>query len=631
MTNKLLSDDNALEKFIQERKEQMLDEQKRFHEEWEYAESQVNSNITEDEMREGLNISLSRMIIEYALAEELNAFSSIEFISPDAEERHIEVMVNAAKDDVLERNMYDYEVMKAKRARRIYGVCPMFVRYESKTLVTKDLEFNGIDEVWHDTMQVEDGIKITAITDPRNFLLDPAAEDIHTAEDCALMIRLTKAQFDNAFSDQKYKKLEVEENVLNQPHAELNLLTTTQDQKISNQAMVDVLYYWNVEHKIYAILAGGKIIYKSNIPYWHQQLPFAAMHMYRRSGTFWSMGVPKVLEHIETSYNELVRETLRAAKLSFPIITTGETTMLDATNLQHYPGLILPGGKDNIQLQALGSVPGEVYGLLDELKKQAILATGVNFEQVYDTKSDRVGIESLKKESQVLLITSNVRQNEQIFLARLGFLLERTIQQYYPVPQIVPLTNAVQMEEFDKTDQKMLGDKLVGVRYRQVRLTDMMLNETRDGERWKLSADKNKGKGYFYARPEYLRSRSPLLTRVIRPSAMGGSKEAKKLAAQELLAIATDANALATQSQQPPVFDIQGIGSIIAELSEFPVDRILAKGTQPTAESKIRQTLSPLQELFSQPQTFTPPTNVLPQEGVAPANSGANPQPIPAQ
>lgn len=630
--NILKQTDEEIFSYVHNRVDEMAKHQKNFHDEWKYAEDCVGEVNSKDDLHEGVNISLSRMIIEYALAEESNAFSNWEYYELDRSERHIATMVNAAKDDVLEKNMWDNEAHRVRRARRVYGIGTVFVRYEYKEIETSDLDMvetlpDGTQkETWVDSKEVEDGIKITAITDPRTFYLDPAALDVHEAEDCALRSTMTKAQFENLFPEKKYPNAkDVSTRALNDSADSFDVLVgNPKSDNGSSQEMVDVYYYWNKELKVFVILAGKTILYKSKMPYWHQSLPFATMHMYRRPNTFYSMGVPKVLEYIEIPYNEMVKETVRAAKLTFPVLTTESGSMVSMHGIEHYPGMVLEGMKDKISLQALGSVPGEVYQLIDELKKQAILATGVNFEQVYDTKSDRVGIEALKKESQLLLINANIRQNEQVFLGRLGYLLERTIQQSYPVPRIKEITPA-EVDSVDSVDQREYDGRLYKLEYRQVRITDLLLTEKKSSDgSMMLSQDTHSGKGYFPGRPEYLRSRSPLLTRIVRPSAMGGSKEAKKLAAQELLSIASDVNALEKQNnpEAAPIFNLQGIGRIIAELSEFPVDRILVQPSEKTsAQEAVKKILTPMQELFTQTQTF-PQQNAMVQDQQTATGSG---------
>ncbi len=148
----------------------------------------------------------------------------------------------------------------------------------------------------------------------------------------------------------------------------------------------------------------------------------------------------------------------------------------------------------------------------------------------------------------------------------------------------------------------------------------MKIKEHADEEKGLFTlTNEGAGNSYILARPEYIRTTSKLDIRAVRPSAMGSSKEAKKLTLVELSNHALAVNLQQTQSQQPPIWDMDYLETQIAEAYEIPSKKAIKsqqKGSGNTAQEAIRKVAAPYNQgfkdktSFQQQQPSTPPVNV---------------------
>lgn len=632
---------------------EMLAAQQPFHKEWDDAKKIYESEIVPDPLKESFKVNLSHLVIDAGMSEEIDAFPDITIDIQEPGDKQKVPLLNAAKKYALARANWDKVKMNALRVRRIYGICPVRISYERTTRKIKErvpikgddgMKLSFREKIDHP----KDDIIMEVIDNPRRFLIDDNSYDLdENTTDCALITDVNWSAFQQKVQhDIRYKNIQFvrpgHDYRFDKDGAEV---APNQNMQETMNKKVRLIEYWNRDLDVYYIFANGVLIYEGCLDD-HKELPFAVLHMYRRPHSFYSKGIPKLIESLEAAYNSVMRAEVRATKLAFPVLATEEDANLDPRQVMGYPGVLLEGGKDRVELMQLGSVPGEVYKLKDKIEELLIWTTGVNFKQIYGEQSDRVGIEALKKESMLARVNANLRENEANFVVRLGGLLIKLIMQHYPVPTIKRLAGDEDTKQYRAKEliKDETGKAVAVYQYRKIPVEGMNLKEKIDESKGVFSLS-NEGSedSYILARPEYIRTQSHLDIRPIRPSAMGSSKEAKKLTFIELSdhAIAVNQAAMtmgATQgppgpdgmpAQQPgkPIWNLEYLQEKLAEAHELPVEKVImskSKDEEESAVSRVEKIGNAFNSsFFTPPSGPTPgqPAGSFPMQGMGPAQN----------
>lgn len=580
--------------------EDMYPEQSSYHQEWDDA-TQIYEAYTEPRKnRPNFTLPISHMLIETALAEEVDAFPDIELEAQDDDDISKLPILNASKKYALDRANWEATKIDARRICRIYGLAPVRISYiretrkikQRKVIKGDDGHMIAYEEVWDYPV---DDIMFEVIDNPRRFMIDPSVRDIndHRTSDCALTTEVSWEAYRQSVQHNRfYKNLKFVKPGSNY-HLDFEGRMVPPDVGAVDhrQRNVTILEYWNQKTDEYAVIANGVLIRHGPLPDDHKTLPFAVMHMYRRPHTFYSKGVPKLVESIEAAYNKMMNATTQAVGLSFPIIVTSEDAGIDPRAIAAYPGVVFEGALDKLDLKQLGSVPSEVYAYAEKLEAWLIWTSGINFQNIFGEQSDRVGIEALKKEGMLARVNFNLRDNEANFVVRMADLLIADIQQYYPamrIRAIAPKEDVTQVAEdkkvYDRETKKVRGileqrriPIEAGVAFKEV--------ESNEKGVFELQAEMSDKKSYILARPEFIRTKTKLMCHSVRPSAMGSSKEAKKLMLQELMSTALDVNGAVSQLEADPetgapgkpVFNMRYLATRLVEAFELPIDKTITE------------------------------------------------------
>lgn len=634
---------------------ELLPAQQQFWTEWDDARKIYEAWIQPDplRLRETFKVPWSHTIIDAATAEEVDAFPDFAIDTQEGEDKQKLPILNAAKKYALQRANWEKVKHEALRLRRIYGWCAVRISYSRETRIIKqrkpvkgdDGMMIGYDEVidypWDD-------IRLEVIDNPRRFLVDDGAHEIDDvsgrgADDCALITDLSwlsfreMVQYDKRFKNTQFVKPGAEYWV----NDKMEIVQPDQNVVADQSKRVRLIEYWNRRTDEYIVIANGVLIRYCPLVDDHKELPFAVMHMHRRPHSFYSKGIPKLIESLEAVYNAVMQAEVRATKLAFPILRMDEDSTADPRSVAQYPGVVFEAAKDSMELLQMGSVPGEVYQLKDKIESLLVWVTGVNYQQLFSKdESDRVGIEALKKESMLARVNANLRENEANFVVRIGNLLIQDIMQYYPVPKIRRLMPADDLGKLGKEKihwegtvlPRLVKDKKTklprGVwELRKIPVEGLQIREQANEEKgvFTLFNEGSSGNSYILARPEYIRTASKLDIQAVRPSAMGSSKEAKKLTMLELSAHALNVNQLNMkeneQGQPVPtaIWDMEYLEKEVAEAYELPVKKAILSEKEKDgrqAQKALEQVAGAYTQKFKDKATFaqqtmpTPPMNV---------------------
>jgi len=620
--------------------------QQHYHQEWDDAITILEAEIPEDptNTKERFRIPWSHTIIDTAVAEELDAFPDIAVDTQEATDKQKLPLIDAAKKYALSRTNWDKVKQQALRLRRVYGHVPVRIYFCRETRIIKQRKpVKGDDGITIKTEEVIDypwdDIKIEIIDNPKRFLIDDAAKDIDEAEDCMLETEMSWAQFKQMVQhDKRYQNIEYVQPGCAYRLDDKHMLTSPLSLIPDETKRVVVLEYWNKYRDEYVVMANNVLIRPTCLLDDHKELPFAVLHMHRRPHTFYSKGIPKLIESLEAAYNAIMQAEVRATKLAFPILATSDDSVVDPRSIASYPGVVLDGAKDNIELMQLGSVPGESYKLKDKIEELLIWVTGINYQQLFGEQSERVGIEALKKEGMLARVNANLRENEANFIVRLGNLLIQDIMQYFPAPKIRRLMAEEDISDLEEDEIVRDKDKnpIAKLEKRKIPMDGMKIIEEEDKSKksFSLRLDPS-GNSYILARPEYIRTKSRLDVRAVRPSAMGSSKEAKKLTLSELLNTAITVNGSSLQVNPETgvasgklVWDLEALSKELAEVNDLPVKKVIVSEQRDegrSATSAMEELKKKFQQTFKSPEPQAMPQEEgMPQGPAQPPMSGTD-------
>lgn len=602
---------------------EMLPAQQPFWTEWDDAKKIYEAWIQPDplRLRESFKVPWSHTIIEAATAEEIDAFPDFAIDTQEGEDKQKLPILNAAKKYALQRANWEKVKQEALRLRRVYGLCPVRISYSRETRIIKQRKpvkkdggimvgyDNVVDYPWDD-------IRFEVIDNPRRFLIDDSARELDDtsgrgADDCALITDLSWLAFrDMVRHDSRFKNVEfVKPGSEYWVNDKMEIVAPEQGAPDMSKK-VRMIEYWNRRTDEYVVICNGVLIRYCPLVDDHKDLPFACLHMHRRPHSFYSKGIPKLIESLEAVYNAVMQAEVRATKLAFPILRMDEDGTVDPRSVAPYPGVVLEAAEGSVELMQLGTVPREAYALKDKIESLLVWVTGVNYQQMFSAnQSDRVGIEALKKETQLARVNLSLRENEANFIVRVGTLLIQDIMQYYPVPKIRRLLPADDLELLSKEKMnwegtimpRLIKDKGVvkGVwEMRKIPIEGMQIKEQANEDKgvFTLLNEGSSGNSYILARPEYIRTVARLDIHAVRPSAMGSSKEAKKLTLLELSNHALAVNMQQAQMQKEPIWEMDYLEKQIAEVYELVEKKAivsLASKDGKTAQKAIQEIASP--------------------------------------
>lgn len=264
---------------------------------------------------------------------------------------------------------------------------------------------------------------------------------------------------------------------------------------ITNQE-VEVLHYYNRSIDAYWVVANNVCIHDGPLPTKHKELPFVPVYEYRRPGSFWGMGIPKVVhflsEERKTIRNlNLDRQKMQINKMflhnnAFDIddedmVTRPHGVISVDTNGQDIRGAMVP--------LEYGDTPASAFRSEEILLEDIRRAHGID-DRIQGVQAGGTATEAaILKESSMKRINMISLTNEMSSLVRIGRLKWSNIQFYYGVPRMEKI-----IEDNKTRDQKVY--RTISVKGRAFRIAD-------DNGKKVLKMDDVKGFSAVTLKPEY--------------------------------------------------------------------------------------------------------------------------------
>lgn len=507
--------------------------------------------------RAGVVLPLGKAIIETAQAQESKnppsfAYSPSEFKEDEAKARILETVVTKHTWYQKYVNL-DQKLDIMNQDKMILGTMYQYVGYRKMYRVNRKFKkgtkpsegkFDVTEELFYDDIVVENVY-------PQDVWLHPLATCVEESPWVYLRKRFDYATFIETYSDTKFYKnigfVQKGKWVDSSSHGGITRKKISYDQ----QDEVVVIEKWDKMKDAVTIRANGIEIYYGPNPYKHKELPLTDYRNRLQHNTY--LGESE-LERIATLSDTICafiniavdKEKRAASGINLADSELGDyddtANIFDSSTLtrvenpgQAFVHYDLPGMS--------GSTDKVIQMLLDFL----VFSTGIDFRQITDlSSSTKATVAALRREISQQRIQLNVGRNENCGTKRLGWLLAKLVQQFYPIPKIEEVTN-------EKTGQTTKVKK-----YRSIRVEGMDMVETPD-DNGKYSEESLKIKGrqdgsvsFFEARPEYLTLKGDICVTVIPGSTLSAIRELEKSKAQEYVKTATEVLEPAADPQGTP-------------------------------------------------------------------------------
>lgn len=308
---------------------------------------------------------------------------------------------------------------------------------------------------------------------------------------------------------------------------------TQRDFQDTQKDQVMVFDYWNKIIDQLLIVANGIVIYMGPNPFDHKELPFVDILDRYQLDTWIGEGEPQRIANIADAINAFVNISIDKEKRSasgLNLISENESDFDDVAMLFDPKSAYRVSDPRNAFVHYdMPGMSGSTDRMISMLMDYLIYATGVDFRQITDMNaSTQATVAAIRREITQGRLNLNVRRNENRGYKRLGWLLMKVVQQYYPIPLI----------------EQMAGKEAGELDYRKIRVEGMKIQEkpNRQGKFDKKSLTSKSSKegdiGFFSARPEYIRSKGELVVRVVSESTFSASAELTKSKAAEAVQLA---------------------------------------------------------------------------------------------
>ena len=264
----------------------------------------------------------------------------------------------------------------------------------------------------------------------KNFWIDEAATTMDNATDCVEADYQDPKAFHDNF-DALYKNAKM---VLGGTSYNFEWYSLEQ-----SEDKVEVLFYYNKVKDMFAIVANGILLTQVDNPnpYKHKELPYVYSNYIPVIKSFYGMGLPRFLRHLQEEKNTIRNMRLDLSKINIKnIILVDDKLELSDEELEIKPNMIIKGPPGSIEIVRGPESTQSSYKEEELLKEDMIRASGVDPRmQSEGGKGDTATEISILKESSMKRIRYSLRLLEWQCLYRLGRLRLSNFMQFYRIPK----------------------------------------------------------------------------------------------------------------------------------------------------------------------------------------------------
>lgn len=433
-----------------------------------------------------------------------------------------------------------------------------------------DDRFDCTQELYYDDIVVEN-------IHPQDVWLHPLALGVFDSPWIKIRKRMSYNKFLEKFSDTEMFKnvqfVKAGKWVL-RGEGSADGKTILKDYATSEKDQVVIFEEWNIMRDELVIRANGVIVYEGPNPFEHKELPFVDYIDRLQFNTYVGEGEPQRIASICDAINAFINIAIDKEKKA------GSGLNLLDDNGSDFDDVSTMFGTNQVarvqdpknafvhyEMPGMSATTDRIIGMLMDY---LIFATGVDFRQITDMNaSTQATVAAIRREISQGRLNLNVKRNENRGVKRLGWLLMKLVQQYYPLPLI------------DKLSGKEGSEGALA--YRNIRVTGKNISEkpTSTDSNGKpvytakslVMSEKGDGEiGFFQARPSYIRTKGDLEVQVVSESTFSASRELEKNNAKDYVGIATstfstEVDPVSGQPTQKPILSVRyGLTKLIEAL-----------------------------------------------------------------
>ena len=561
--------------------------------------------------------------------------------------------------------------------RKIYRTIRKNMKKPDKTGSEAEPENDTKQELYYDDVCVDNIF-------PQDVWLHPLAMGVFDSPWIKIRKRFDYNTFLETFSDtEMFKNVDkVKKGKWSMPNVASDTIYKEYYSDDKNQVIA--FEHWNKMRDELVIIANGVIIYDGPNPFDHKELPFVDYIDRLQFNTYVGEGEPQRIATICDSINAFINIAIDKEKKAGSGINLLDDNLSDFDDVASVFGTSsiarVSNPKDAFVHYEMPGMSGTTSNIISMLMDYLIYATGVDFRQITDLNaSTQATVAAIRREIAQGRLNLNVRRNENRGYKRLGWLLMKTVQQFYPIPLVEKLSgnNPEQKEGDQDTAEEgkpipteepapkeapqpegmegtpamdaeappvegmppapVAPPKPAPLEYRKIRIQGKNISEkpSRDGKftsnSLKMTKVGNNEYGFFQARPSYIRTKGDLEVRVISESSFSASKELEKANAKDYVQMTGSAVEMdpATGQAKPILSMKYGLKKYIDAMGYDPEAAFDLKdsGTDHTAQDEAAKLLGGGGPPAAESPQFALKEDV-PPDGKSASLTGANSEPV---
>jgi len=436
------------------RLEKMKRKRRNYERDWNDADKQYQmyrTNRPKDEWRADLKLPDTFSVIEAALAEMVDQSPGIVYRPRESGDVERADKLQKIFEFTWEKGNGDIELLKFMKDTLIYGTAIGEEYWRQDLVEHKELEDFDLEKFepksWKKREKIEFEDCYFESISIWSFYVDPMADSLETARDCAKVLIMTKDDF-----QKKYKRYPKSEKVSKGSSA---IYKPEWFKPVGNMDddEIEVIHYYNKADDLYLVIANGILLTKSDnpIPYKHKDFPFVRAVDVVLPHSFYGLGEPKIMKHLQDERNTIRNMRLDTTHLNIQKqYIVDDRLELDDEDLIARPHGIIRGPLDSISVVPQSTIHPEAYREEELINDDIIKATGIDIRmQSLEGKGDTATEVAILKESALKRIRLKLRVLEKTALYRLGRLRLANIQQFYSIPVIKKVLGEKGIEEVE--------------------------------------------------------------------------------------------------------------------------------------------------------------------------------------
>jgi len=613
-------------------------------------EDQWNENIERHEAKpffnedgsSGVVLPISKWIVESKQATEAKSPPSFSYEPGEYEE---DKEVAKIMDQIVRKHVWnlkyvdmDYKLDIGNNIKDIVGGFYQYVGWRKIYRTIREKQADGTytakQELYYDDVCVDNIF-------PQDVWLHPLATCIADSPWIKIRKRMDYATFLETFSDtEMYKNVDkVQRGKWTAYKGDNATVAIHKDYMSDEKDQVVIFEHWNKMRDELVIIANGVIIYDGSNPYEDKELPFVDYLDRLQFNTYVGEAEPQRIATICDAINAFLNIAIDKEKRAAGGINLLDENMSDFDDVSSLfdPTVAtrVSSPKDAFVHYDLPGMSSSTDRMISMLMDYLIFATGVDFRQITDMNaSTQATVAAIRREITQGRLNLNVRRNENRGYKRLGWLLMKRVQQFYPLPLVDELTGG-EITEMQGGEGQAPVNKPIN--YRSIRVKGLGVKEVPSGNgeftktSLRLKDTGNDAIGFFQARPAYIRTKGDLVVRVVAESTFAASRELEKANAKDYLqmtgvVVETDP----ATGQAKPVLSAKYGAKKYVESMGYDEDEAFGKeaSNTNTAQKEAQDLMSGMGSMGATAEPTTSVTGTPPGEPPVTRLVGANSEPV---